>query len=193
MKPFIALHSVDLNCTYEVDTAVIAMHKHMAVMAEWSEANPALDVRSPEIQLEITRKVSAAFEDEQVIRQFAHTLRWIDIASHARLIEWGGKMPDPKAGLWSEPYDEPKVAAMPETMLSGAPLDMYLSLLWQQNSRIVADVMTDTLGNVTGALILVTGNQEQVQAYMAVCAQLDQQMANNPDGATRPARRPYRH
>lgn len=187
MKSLIAMYSPDHHCTYEVPVAMIAMLRHMQLHGEMMLETPHPD------QDAITRQVATEFEDDAKVQSFAATLRWADIVSHARLVEWGSRPPNPMTSLWSDPYDEPKVAAMPaDNNMSGAPLDLYLSLLWQQNSRIVVDLMTNQ-GEVTGAMILVTGNQEEIQAYMAVVAQLSEQIAKQPDGAPPPPRRPYRH
>jgi hypothetical protein len=63
--------------------------------------------------------------------------------------------------------------------------------MWQQNERLVANILTNAAGETTGALILCIGKPDQVDAYIAVCAKLDTQMTDSPEG--RAPRQPYRH
>lgn len=182
MKQFIAIHSKQLHCTYEVPLRTFALLRHEQLKAQLKAVS----------DLEIVPMVIAEFEDDNKVRQFAHSVAWTDIADTARLIEWNAPMPNCLLGLWSEPYDEPKVAALPSDRenLTAAPVDLYASLAWQRNSKVTVDIMTNGNNEVTGAIMIISGTQEEVHAYMAICAQLGKQIEEHPDG--RP-RRPYRH
>jgi hypothetical protein len=166
--------------------ATLVVRRAVQVAREKAATGVAVD------SVQVVQEVEAEFQSLDAVIAFARTVPWAELTGVARLVEWTGTQPDTSTGKWSEPYDEPKtVENWPAVSLSCAPLDLFISVMWQQDERLVANVMTNAAGETTGALILCQGAPDQVDAYIAVCAKLDAQMTENPEG--RAPRRPYRH
>lgn len=188
MNKYIALHSPEAKCTYEIPMQTLVVRRAVQVAREIAAAEGVAAVDS----MKVISLVEAEFQSLDAVVAFARTVPWAELTGIARLVEWTGIQPDTSTGKWSEPYDEPRTADISSSVsLSCAPLDLFMSVMWQQNERLVANVMTNAAGETTGALILCLGTPEQVAAYIAVCAKLDAQMTDNPEGHA--PRRPYRH
>lgn len=188
MNKYIALHSPEAQCTYEIPLHTLVVRRAVEVARAKAAAGGIVAVDS----MAVIQEVNAEFESAEAVIAFAQTVPWAELTGIARLVEWTGTQPNTSTGKWSEPYDEPRTADISSSVsLSCAPLDLFMSVMWQQNERLVANVMTNAAGETTGALILCLGTPEQVAAYIAVCAKLDAQMTDNPEGHA--PRRPYRH
>lgn len=180
------MHSPEAQCTYEIPLHTLVVRRCVQLARERTAECVVVD------SIQLIQEVEAQFQSLDAVIAFARTVPWAELTGVARLVEWTGAQPDTSTGKWSEPYDEPRVAEIsPAISLSCAPLDLFMSVMWQQNERLVANTMTNAAGETTGALILCIGTPDQVAAYIAVCAKLDAQMNEHPEG--KPPRLPYRH
>lgn len=183
---YIALHSPEAQCTYEIPLSTLVVRRAVQLAREKTAEGVVADAK------DLIEEAEAQFQSLDAVIAFARTVPWAELTGVARLVEWTARQPDTSTGKWSEPYDLPRTADIsPSVSLSCAPLDLFMSVMWQQGERLVCNIMTNAAGETTGALILATGTPDQVDAFIAVCAKVDAQMNENPEG--RPPRQPYRH
>lgn len=173
MNNFIAVTFPDAGLTYEVSLAALSQSV-AATMAKTQPMNADT----------LAKVVSDYFEDSSKVRDLAGKMPWAELRGCSRLIEYS-RPHGPGAvesAVWSEGYDEPRRATLPDAAEQGTvPLDLHLSVMWQLGASVSAQVFHDhSTGQPNGAMIFVAGNKEQIDAYLAVCAQLCTQMGTTP-------------
>ena len=165
MNNFIAVTFPDSGLTYEVSLPQLAQ----TVANNMARTQP-MNADT------LAQVVGSYFADSEKVADLAGKLPWSDIRGCSRLIQYS-RTNGPgvvERAHWSEVYDTPRVAVLPDASEQGTvPLDLHLSVMWQLGAKISAQVFHDhTTGEPNGAMLFVAGNKEQIDAYLAVVAQL---------------------
>jgi CheY-like chemotaxis protein len=169
LKHFIEVHFPEEGMTFELALPVLASRAHAKLRATQPQRTDA----------DIRQQIEAAFADHTaMVALLRSLLTWSDLRSAARLIDYELRMPtDINSCQWSDVYDEPRAVDLPDGEIGGyLPLDLHLSAMWLVGARVCAQLYSDTNGAAMGAMIFVTGNQEQIDKYLALNAQLSNQI-----------------
>lgn len=169
---------------YEIPIVEIAGILHRQI----KEAEPEVE------DAEIIKCVIGRLETAPDIIAFMRTLPWDEISRSARVVRWTDAPPDLATATFIAPYDEQRSVSLPQDGAGGrAPMDLYLSLMWQEDVPLFASVFTVN-GKPNAAAIVIRGDEEQINAHLQVAAQLSSQIHDRPEGAPAPPpRQKYNH
>lgn len=177
---------IAVNCgraTYEIAIPEIAGHYHRQIIA----ASPEMS------EQDVVAKVIEDLSDRAKLIAFIQTLSWPSISAAARMIAWQDVIPDLATAGYSEQYRDSLEAPPPaDASIGRMPVDYLMSLMWQAGVPLFINIITMD-GAPRAAIMMVRGDKDAIEAHVAVAAQLSEQMAEKPEGAPSPPRKPYNH
>lgn len=188
MKKYISMRDHENHCTWEIPIALLAMKVHTASVAKLVANNLPVD------EAAVRADVEDFLSDPVVLVAVAREMQWQEIVECARMVQWNQVDPKPAhpENEWSDPYDDPVKTEMPasRSSVTAAPVNLFMSLAYEQGDKITSFVLTNENRATTGAFVMIEGDEQMVQACLYLLAQLAEQFKEHPDGRVR---RPYKH
>jgi hypothetical protein len=182
MKQYLTV-TLPNGAEYEIQVANLAAARYAQLLQDKLDAAGVKDeeAAAPIAQREsvsIQKQVEEEFSIEDNIKSFmVSQCQWDGLATSARLLRFVTPRIEMTEVMISEFRDAPAKAAPVENARAGdIPVDMFLSILSEKGGLCLINMLNSDSGQPLGAIIVVRGLPAQINAFVAICNQLEAKM-----------------